>query len=102
MTFNLVAADWRATLLPDLGGAIGSLAFKGHEILRPTPAGASDVLQTACFPLVPYANRIAHGRFTFDGAVIQLPVPARFAPHAIHGIGWQRAWGTTLPARSTG
>lgn len=92
MRLSLAAGDWRATLLPGLGGAVGSLVFKGQSVLRPTPPEASDVLQTACFPLVPYANRIAHGRFDWDGKVVQLLVPPRFAPHAIHGVGWQCAW----------
>jgi aldose 1-epimerase len=68
------------------------LSFNGQDVLRSAPAGVSDVLQTACFPLVPYANRIAQGRFAWNGSVVELPVLARFAPHAIHGVGWQRAW----------
>ncbi|MFC4723779.1 aldose 1-epimerase [Glycocaulis abyssi] len=92
MTLELAAGGWRATLLPGLGGAIGSLSFRGCDVLRPTPSGTADVLATSCFPLFPYANRVANGRFIWAGDAVQLPVLPGFAPHAIHGVGWQRAW----------
>ncbi|NBB51945.1 aldose 1-epimerase [Rhizobium sp. CRIBSB] len=84
--------DWSAVVLPALGGSILSLEYAGRPIFRPTPAGADDILQTACFPLVPYANRIADGVFTFGGHQVVLPVLDRFAPHALHGDGWLRPW----------
>jgi aldose 1-epimerase len=46
----------------------------------------------ASFPLVPYANRIADGRFAFDGADYQLPLNFGDHPHSIHGFGWQTSW----------
>jgi aldose 1-epimerase len=88
----LEAGDWRATLLPGLGGAIGSLDRRGEPVLRPTPDGADDPLQVACFPLVPYANRIADGRFAFGGREVRLTPTPRFEPHALHGNGWRSAW----------
>lgn len=88
----LEAGDWRATLAPERGGAVLSLDWRGQPVFRPTPGGATDILETACFPLVPYANRIADGRFVFEGRSVQLPVLDRFAPHAIHGEGWLRSW----------
>jgi aldose 1-epimerase len=46
----------------------------------------------ACFPLVPYSNRIAHGRLpTPQGDARLAPLPGH-APHPLHGLGWQRAW----------
>jgi aldose 1-epimerase len=85
-------AGWSLTLLPELGGAIGSLRHAGHDVLRPTPADARGPLETACFPLVPYANRIAGGRFVFDGQDYHLPRNADGQAHPLHGVGWQRAW----------
>jgi len=85
-------AGWGLALLPELGGAISSLRHDGRDVLRPTPAGARDPLEAACFPLVPYANRIAHGRFAFDGQDYHLPLNADGQPHPLHGVGWQRAW----------
>lgn len=88
----LEAGDWRATLVPEMGGAMLSLDWLGRPVFRPTPEGATDILEMACFPLVPYANRIAGGRFIFEGRSVQLPTLDRFAPHALHGDGWLLPW----------
>lgn len=81
------------------GGSI--LRFARHrgdgtriDLMRPTPADALEratAVDTACFPLVPYSNRIAWGRFTFDERAICLP-PQADDPHAIHGHGWRTPW----------
>ena len=92
MPLALAGAGWELMLLPALGGAIGALRYHGEDILRPTPDGATDPLQSACFPLVPYANRIAGGRFTFGGRDVQLPLNFGDHPNSLHGTGWQRAW----------
>lgn len=89
---RLAGGGWEAALLPELGGAIGALRHAGVDVLRPTPTGAVDPLATACFPLVPYANRIAQGRFTFEGREIALPRNHGTHPHSLHGVGWQRPW----------
>lgn len=52
----------------------------------------------ASFPLVPYANRIAEGRFDFDGANYRLPLNFGDHPHSLHGFGWQAKW----TAKATG
>jgi aldose 1-epimerase len=88
----LAAGDWCAVLRPELGGAVASLSCRGRDILRPTPVDATDPLQTACFPLVPYANRIAGGRFAFGGREAALEVLAPFAPNALHGDAWRAPW----------
>jgi len=92
MTLALAGAGWELELLPALGGAIGALRYRGADILRPTPEGATDPLQSACFPLVPYANRIAAGRFSFAGRDIQLPLNFGDHPNSLHGVGWQQPW----------
>ena len=89
---TLAAGDWRVEVRPELGGAITALTHAGAPVLRPTPAGTEEVLETGCFPLVPYANRIAGGAFTFAGREVRLPVLPRFAPHALHGDGWLKPW----------
>ncbi len=66
--FDLVAGDARLTLCPALGGSIGNWQRKGVALLRPT---APEVLHgtssraLSCFPLIPFSNRIAWGRFSF-------------------------------------
>ncbi len=89
---EVAAYGWSVGVDPALGAAILFARRDGRDVLRPTPAGCRDVLQTACFPLVPYANRIADGRFTFAGRAHQLPRNFGDHPHSLHGVGWQRAW----------
>ncbi|CAN5706558.1 hypothetical protein BH11PSE6_BH11PSE6_00450 [soil metagenome] len=89
---TLAGAGWELDLLPALGGAIGALRFQGTDILRPTADSTTDPLQSACFPLVPYANRIAGGRFSFGGRDIRLPLNFGDHPNTLHGFGWQRPW----------
>jgi aldose 1-epimerase len=89
---TLRAGAWRATLRPEIGGALASLTFDGIEVLRTMPEASSNPLEAACFPLVPYCNRIRDGRFAFNGREIVLP--PNFPPerHSIHGLNWQRPW----------
>ncbi|MEE4452241.1 aldose 1-epimerase [Novosphingobium resinovorum] len=89
---RLRSGSSEATLLPRIGGAIGSFSVDGRAILRPTPEGTTDPLETACFPLVPYANRIADGRFTFAGRGHALPCNVHGFAHPLHGLGWLKAW----------
>lgn len=89
---ELRRVDWRLGLRPEVGGAIASLSRGGVDILRPMPEASTHVLDAACFPLTPYANRIAGGTFMFEGREITLPVLPAFAPHALHGDGWLSAW----------
>ena len=55
----------------------------------------------ASFPLVPYANRIADGRFAFEGADYQLPLNFGDHPHSIHGFGWQASWTASETGKSS-
>ena len=46
----------------------------------------------ACFPLVPFSNRIADATFDWAGRRVDLPRNFPPEPHAIHGQGWEGAW----------
>ena len=102
-SITLSAGAWTAQIGPDLGGALLSLSRDGEPILRPTPASAvetGDVLLTAGYPMMPYANRIDQGRFRFAGADYHLTTGALGAPHSLHGLAWRRAW--AIDSRSAG
>jgi aldose 1-epimerase len=62
------------------------------ELLRPSPAHSHDPLDSGCFPLVPFSNRICRGAFEWDGRQIRLPLNMAGDSNAIHGHGWQREW----------
>ncbi|KRA80832.1 hypothetical protein ASD76_15720 [Altererythrobacter sp. Root672] len=86
------AGEWAAEVRPEAGGSIAALRYRGVDVLRPMPAGSLDPLQASCFPLVPYCNRIASGRFEWEAEEVQLP--PNFLPerHSLHGLSWQREW----------
>ena len=93
---TLAAGDARVEVAPGAGGAIASFLWRGEHVLRATGAealAAGSVRQHACYPLVPYSNRIAHATLrTRDGTTFSLARNFGEHPHAIHGVGWQRAW----------
>lgn len=77
-----------------LGGAILSAQWKGIPFLAPTtsPGLASGVFGAeACFPLVPFGNRIEHNGFHFEGRDYTLS-PNTADPLVLHGDGWLRRW----------
>ena len=95
---TLRAGAWQATVRPEVGGALASLTFDGAEVLRTMPEGSANPLDAACFPLVPYCNRIRDGRFSWDGRTVQMPANFPPEPHSLHGLGWQAPWTVTAEA----
>ena len=91
----------RATVgvAPAIGGSVTHFHWIDrvgrHDWLR--PASPADLVsgtagRLACFPLVPFSNRIREGRFVFGGHAVRLPLNRAPEPHAEHGHGWQAAW----------
>jgi aldose 1-epimerase len=92
---TLACGDARVDLAPAVGGAVLSFAWRGLDVLRPTPAVAlaeGNVRLCASFPLVPYSNRIDDARLAFAGATYTLHRNAPGHPNAIHGVGFERPW----------
>lgn len=78
---ELTAGDARATVDVEQGGRLRSLSVAGFELFT-----------GPCFPMAPWAGRTGYGSFTYEGVEHRLPVPARHAPHAIHGTVRDRPW----------
>jgi aldose 1-epimerase len=92
----------RLTLDPYRGGAIRELSSRGQDVLRPTPADAGDdPFDMACFPMVPFVNRVAGGRFTFGGHAVQLERNWSEDPHPLHGQGWRAPWTVVTASTSS-
>jgi aldose 1-epimerase len=90
---ELRAGALRLALRPDLGGAIAGLWFDTLPVMRSTEPGALERARlSACYPLVPYSNRLGHRRFTWKGRTYETRANAEGEPHSLHGVGWQRAW----------
>ncbi|MGO1070972.1 aldose 1-epimerase [Lysobacter sp. CA199] len=113
----LASAGLRARIAPEWGGGLLGLDAVVDGRLTPlmrasafaaSPAGVvpdpdppdlnqpdlnqPDPNQLACYPLLPWSNRISDGGFEFDGRRIDLPRNRDDEPWPIHGSGWQRAW----------
>ncbi|MFC4273688.1 aldose 1-epimerase [Achromobacter aloeverae] len=82
-------------LLPALGGTILRYDWHGVPVLRPTEGMPTAARVTACYPLVPYSNRIADGRLAFGGKSWPIARTADNHPLPIHGLAWQRPWTVT-------
>lgn len=80
-------------LIPECGGGIAAWRWRGHDIFRPGD-GSTGPLGLGSFPLVPFSNRIAEGRFAAEEGTVSLPVNFTEGGRAqvIHGFGWQAAW----------
>jgi aldose 1-epimerase len=91
----IAAGDALLHVAPAIGGAITGFTWRGAPVLRPTAAAAveaGDVRACGGYPLVPYSNRIRDATLRFEGVRYTLARNFGDHPHAIHGVGWQRAW----------
>lgn len=96
---TLSAGDAEVDIAPAIGGSLAGFRWRrgAHAIdwLRPTTPDAlsgGDAGDLACFPLVPYSNRVRGGRFTFGGRVVTLPIDPVEDPHFQHGHGCRHPW----------
>ena len=91
--FELHAGALRLALRPDLGGCIAGLWHRETPILRSTePAVLTTARSAACYPLVPYSNRLAYRKFRWKGLDHTTQPNFDDSPHSVHGMGWQRPW----------
>ena len=89
----------RAEILPQVGGGLARLDWlRGGQPLPLLRGLAPDVTDTplpsqlACFPLLPWSNRMAPSGFQFEGQR-HVPAPNRAGePCPIHGDAWQQPW----------
>lgn len=89
-----------AEVAPQVGGGLARLDWLGGNaaptpLLRPWPAQAPGTplpSQLACFPMLPWANRMAPDGFV-HGGVRYAPAPNRAGePCPIHGDAWLQPW----------
>lgn len=85
--------DVTIILDPTRGGAVREFSKNGRHLFRPTPPNAGDDLFLhACFPMVPYANRISNGHFSFRGRQVCIEPNWSGDPYPIHGQVWREVW----------
>ena len=92
-SLELRAGVLRLALRPDLGGCIAGLWHGDVPILRSTePGRLATSRASACYPLLPYSNRLAYRRFTWEGRDYTTQPNFDDSPHSVHGVGWLRPW----------
>lgn len=86
------------TATPHIGGSLASWSLSTVtgpvDLFRPASDRAlagEFAPDMACFPLVPFSNRIGGGRFVFQGREVVLATDPG-SPHRIHGHGWSTPW----------
>lgn len=75
--------DTGAARIPLLREAADMVLETGEETAGPT---------SACFPLVPFCNRVRGNRFIFGGNTYDLAPNTPGDPHYLHGDGWLSRW----------
>jgi aldose 1-epimerase len=87
-----------ALVLPGVGGGLARLdwiaAPEPIAFMRPVAADRidPDPNELACYPMIPWCNRIGAGRFEFNGKHYHLPPNRANEAYPIHGDGWLAAW----------
>jgi aldose 1-epimerase len=99
---EITSAALSARILPEAGGGLAGFDWHGrgesiplmrrYVPLSNSQAHSLDPNRLACYPLVPWSNRIAGDGFHVDGRWIALTRNREGEPWPIHGSGWQRAW----------
>lgn len=89
----LECGPWHCAVRPDLGGSLASLDCAAVAVLRHSDAATlASPRDSACFPLVPYSNRIRQRRFHWLGQDHVLADNFPDSPHCLHGTAWLRPW----------
>ena len=88
--YEIAAGDQRATIV-EVGGGVRAYAVGERDVLDDYP------LDAMCdgahgTPLVPWPNRLADGRYEFDGVSHQVALTEPQRATAIHGLVRWRSW----------
>lgn len=91
-TVTLRSGALRLEIDPECGGGVTRFALDGLDLFRRAMPGTA--LDLSSFALVPFSNRIAHGRYAWNGAhyAVAPNMPGVAHPHPLHGFGWLAAW----------
>ncbi|MCC5777506.1 aldose 1-epimerase [Nitratireductor sp. B36] len=97
----LESTDLRVRVSPRFGVVVDGYHRNGRPFMRPF-AGDNDAFgptDTACFPMVPFSNRVGGNTFDYEGRTYTFE-PNDTPPFYIHGEGWKSDW--TVVERTDG
>lgn len=78
-------------VVSECGGVIEGFWHNDTPLLRPGKRSGVAV-ESSCFPLVPFGNRVSGNRFTWEGKSYQLEPNIEWDSHYLHGDGWLNDW----------
>lgn len=88
--FEIASGDQRAAIV-EVGGGVREYSVAGRPVLHPYELGEMcDGAHGA--PLIPWPNRLADGRYRFEGAEHQVALTEPTKHNAIHGFLRWRSW----------
>jgi aldose 1-epimerase len=86
-------------LVPEIGGSVASFRKRAPDSLVDLMRPLSEIARhqhdpegVAMFPMLPYANRIPHNAFEFEGHRYEFSPNAPHQPLNLHGSGWTHPW----------
>ena len=88
--FNIRAGEYTAVITAR-AGALRELRHRGRDLIVPFPAGGP-IPDYRGIVAAPWPNRIADGRYTFDGAEFEVPVNEPDRGCALHGLVFPLDW----------
>lgn len=93
MAHTISAGEYVATVVAE-GAGLASLTFQGNDLVVPhdpneTPEGYSGKV------LIPWPNRVAGGKYKWEGKTLQLPVNEPERGAALHGLRAEEDWQVT-------
>lgn len=89
----------RLTFDAHRGGRISQVYFDDVALLVQESVDVDSVFGWGCYPMVPWAGRLAAGRFQFRRDVVQMPT--NFGPNAMHGLGLSNPWDVVASGTSS-
>lgn len=94
---ELHTGNLELVISPSIGGSIARFEWLGDDgitypLMRGCHTECANVLEAACFPLVPFVNRIRGSRFGFRGREVILRPNMTGDPSVLHGQGWLSPW----------
>jgi aldose 1-epimerase len=72
------------------GGRVAQVWFDDRPLLVEHAPEIDEAVGWGSYPMVPWAGRLANGRFQFRRDVVTMPANER--THAMHGVGFLHAW----------
>lgn len=75
----------------ECGGVIEGFWHNDTPLLRPGKQSGVAV-ESSCFPLVPFGNRVSGNRFVWQGKTVALQPNVEWDAHYLHGDGWLNDW----------